>query len=80
MTKFTLESYIKFYGAGLLSNMVIEIILELHGEIGTLVPMQRPSRTILLVTMRIKLCSMGSKIFKNNLFVAIGASMSVLGV
>ena len=77
MVKLTLESDPRLCGAVLLINMIFQITLGFHGEIGTLGRMQRVSRLNLLVTMKVMLCSLGTTMFKGNFFVAIEASMPV---
>ena len=70
-TKFSLESDIRFSGAVLLSNLVIQIILGFCGEIGQLDAIQCSSRTTRLVTRQIELCSLGTTILTRNFPVSI---------
>ena len=71
ITKFTLEDDIRFWGAILLSNMKIQIIVGSCEEIGTLGTIQCTSRTTLLVTRTIKLCNLDSTVLTCYFFVSI---------
>ena len=68
--KFTLEGDITFWGTALLSNMVIQIILGFCGELGTLGTIHCSKWTSLLVTRKIKLCSLGTTILTCNFLVS----------
>ena len=70
-TKFTLKGSLRFSSTVILSDMLIQIILGFATEIQTLVTLQCASRETLLVTVKIRLCSLIAPIFKHNFFVAI---------
>ena len=69
--KCTLEFDIKFWGAVLLGNIVIQINLGFCGAIGTLCTLACTSRTTLLVTRQIKFFCLGTAIVTSNFFVSI---------
>ena len=53
-----------------LRNMKNQIILRFCGEIGALGAIKSTSRTLRFVTIRIRLCSVGTTIVVSNLFSA----------
>ena len=71
ITKFTLEGDISYWSAVVLRKMVIQITLGFCGEFGTMGTIQCTSSTTLLVTCKIKLCSLGTTILKFNILVLI---------
>ena len=68
ITKFTLEGEVRFWGALLLSNMIIQIILWFCGEIGTLGTVQSSNWTSFLVSYNFVSCSSGTTIFTCDFF------------
>ena len=69
LTKFTLRSKDRFWAAVFFSNMIFEVIMGFSGEIRTLGTKQCKSRTTLLVTSKIRLCSLGTTKFTRSFFV-----------
>ena len=69
LTKFTLRSKDRFWAAVFFSNMIFEVIMGFSGEIRTLGTKQCKSRTTLLVTSKIRLCSLGTAKFTRYFFV-----------
>ena len=68
---------IRLWGAVCLSNTINQINLGFCGENWTLGTKQCPSRTTVLLTSNIRLCSLGTTILTITFFVDIEGSMSV---
>ena len=80
ITKFTLEGDITFWGTVLLSNMEMQIVSVFCGEIGTLGKMQCSKWTSLLVTCKVKLCSLGTTIVTSTFSFQLSEVISIKGV
>ena len=80
ITKFALEGDIKFWGAVLLSNMVIQIALGFCGEIRTLGTIQCFNWTPLLVTRKIKFVVWVAQLSQVTFSFRLSEGISIIGV
>ena len=71
VTEFTIDGNIGFRSSVLLSNAIIQIFMGLRISIGTLNATQCPKWSSLLVKSKIKLCSLGTRIFTFKFLVPI---------